>query len=149
MYRSHAQTGVARRAVSIVIALCVALSPLEALIPDSHDMDAGVPCEAAMASAGVRELRAQSEDIARHTQQDAITKVGDREDATRLPLNGRAPEVPEHAVHVDHCSHCHTLAAARVDGGFTAVRCAQQRAEHRSPELFSVEFAPRLRPPIA
>ena len=56
---------------------------------------------------------------------------------------------PVHAVHVDHCSHGHLVALSSPSALPTDAMIFGERKASADVELNSIEFAPRLRPPIA
>ena len=69
--------------------------------------------------------------------------------ATDAPAHQDSDASREHAVHVDHCSHGHLIALPHVTTTPSFVRPMSSRRLCADIELVSIEFAPRLRPPIA
>jgi len=137
--------GYLRRVTSLAVAFCVASGPLEALIPDMHDGDSQptivTTADAQRISGG--ELGAvEHESTLPRAVADDFGSTGDPSESSR-------DSEPEHAVHVDHCSHGHTVALAAS----TTIRATgapmRQCCRSADLELVSVNFAPRLRPPIA
>ena len=129
-----------RRVVALAVALCVAVGPLEALIPDAHDGDAQAMLVSVVESeADLATLPSPAPKPATAGELDTF--------APSVP-NGRR-SAPMHDVHVDHCSHSHLVAVAHASSPQSPRPVDRDHVQSTERWLASVTRAPHLRPPIA
>jgi hypothetical protein len=140
MHRPRVRFSFARRLVALLIAVCVASSALEGLVPDVHDGDA--PAGQVAASDQGRRSAASAEHAA--TIQVADTPSHDG----TLPAPHGAPE-PSHPLHADHCTHGHVAAPPVVFDAAPATIPHPDVPRSVSLTFASVRLPLHLRPPIA
>ena len=129
-----------RRIVALAVALCVAVGPLEALIPDAHDGDAQPTF--------LNVVEAHPLVSVPPTNASELPTAREMDSSVPAAPEGRR-SAPMHDVHVDHCSHSHLVAVAHASLPQSPRPVDRHHVQSAERWLASVTRAPNLRPPIA
>lgn len=139
-----------RRALALLLLVCLGQFMVEAAVADVHDGDATHEELVAVDGAAHRDGPGAVNDRAPTcAQQDACARAPHAGAPSESHSGERAPGAPGHALHVCHCVHAHgatlsrvpTVAASTVDLGGVALPPVTLAPMSRALE-------PGLRPPI-